>query len=136
MGIFQRANRWVVCVNTHLDFTETIQEKSARLILSRLSGLAVTDPAVIVGDFNTSPDSRCYRLFTGNMPGSRIRNAFKSPFPGTHHGFTGKTNGGHIDWVLYRGAIVPDQKKVLRDDFNGYYPSDHFPLWVHFRWVD
>ncbi len=54
IGVFQRADRWLVCINTHLDFAENVQEESARLILSRLSKLVVTEPAVLVGDFNFS----------------------------------------------------------------------------------
>lgn len=144
MGVFQQANRWLVCVNTHFDFAETVQKKSARLILSRLSMLTVTEPAIIMGDFNVPPDGRCYHIFTKAPPEEkttaiepiehRFKNAFQPPFPATHHGFTGKTEGDHIDWVLYRGQIEPEKKVVLRDAFDGHYPSDHFPLFVRFQW--
>jgi endonuclease/exonuclease/phosphatase family metal-dependent hydrolase len=133
MGVFQQANRQVLCVNTHFDFTEKVQEKSARLILSRLSTRSVTEPTIIMGDFNTSPNSQCYRIFTEK---TGFKNTFQPPFPSTHHGFTGKTDGETIDWILYRGPIIPDNSEVLLDDFDGRYPSDHFPLHVRFQWAD
>ncbi len=133
MGIFQRAGRRILCVDTHFDFTEKVREKSARLILSRLPALTDIEPAVIMGDFNTSPDSQCYRIFTKK---TGFKNIFQPPFPSTHHGFTGKTDGEAIDWILYRGPLIPDHSEVLLDAFDGRYPSDHFPLQVRFQWTD
>jgi len=144
IGIFNHDSLWVVCVNTHFDFAETVQEKSARLIRTRLSTLSVTEPAIIMGDFNTSPDGHCYPIFTRSGPAGKaaaskdespFKNIFQPPFPATHHGFTGKADEGPIDWILYRGPIVPVERQVVQDAFDGHYPSDHFPLWVRFRWI-
>jgi len=145
MGVFQQADRRLVCVNTHFDFTKTVQEKSTRLILSRLSELSVAGPTILLGDFNAVPDAGCYQLLT-RMPQDAqdtpcppprapvFKNVFRPPFPATHHGFSGKINGDHIDWVLYEGAIEPVEKGVIHDTFNGCYPSDHFPIVVRFKW--
>jgi len=145
MGVFQQADRRLVCINTHFDFKETVQERSARLIISRLSTLPITEPAIMVGDFNATPDDGCYQILTGTTPQTQpagydksgmpfFEDVFEQPFPSTHHGFTGQTEGDHIDWVLYRGKIEPKERMVIHDVFNGRYPSDHFPLFVRFQW--
>ena len=146
MGIFQQADRFLVCINTHFDFDETVQNKSARLILSRLSRLPITEPAVMMGDFNATPDDGCYRIFTGTSHQTHtggndkldlplFKDAYDRPFSSTHHGFTGRAAGAHIDWMLYRGKIEPGERMVIDDVFDGRYPSDHFPLFVRFHWV-
>jgi len=99
----------------------------------------------MVGDFNATPDDGCYQILTGTTPQTQpagydksgmpfFEDVFEQPFPSTHHGFTGQTEGDHIDWVLYRGKIEPKERMVIHDVFNGRYPSDHFPLFVRFQW--
>ena len=127
----------MICVNTHLDFDPEVQRQSAEAIMLRLTALPDHLPAVVVGDFNTTPESECHRVFTG---GGRLnaahppyfRNAFSPPFPGTHHGFTGSTSGDCIDWILCRGPIRPVSVAVVRKKFSGVFPSDHFPVYAKF----
>jgi endonuclease/exonuclease/phosphatase (EEP) superfamily protein YafD len=73
-------------------------------------------------------------VFTGEnqvlLPRSLyFRNPFKKPFPGTFHGFTGKA-GDPIDWILYRGSLIPEIAEVIQN----IYLSDHFPVHAAFRW--
>lgn len=143
MGLFTKAGQGLVCINTHFDFKPGVQEKSARLILSRLNQMPNTLPVIITGDFNSTPDDRCFQIFTGALPEAEksksvkidspvFKSAFKPPYPSTHHGFTGNAQGGLIDWVLYRGEIEPKGVKIVEDTIDGRYPSDHFPLLAHF----
>jgi len=141
MGMFEKGCRKLICINTHFDFDAQVQTQSAELIIARLSRLPSGIPAVLFGDFNATPSDPCYQVFTGdrpgcNLPSSHFKDAFCKPYPGTHHGFTGKSSGSHIDWILYRGKIAPLGGRVIQDRFEGRYPSDHFPLWVSFRWTD
>ena len=48
----------------------------------------------------------------------------------------GRTDGDHIDWILYRGNIAPVNYNVVASTFEGIYPSDHFPVYAKFRWID
>ena len=140
IGMFKNKDHRLICVNTHFDFDVAAQIKSARLIMERLSVLPLDLPAILMGDFNASPLSPPYMIFTGQnkkssaQKGSCFKNVFAKPFPGTHHGFTGDRNGDHIDWILYRGEIIPDNYKIIQGTFNGVYPSDHFPLNATFKW--
>jgi endonuclease/exonuclease/phosphatase family metal-dependent hydrolase len=131
-GRFEKNGRVLVCANTHFDFSESVQVKSALLVLDRLSIFAPAGPAVLSGDFNARPDSACYRTFTESAdPGfPPFSDAFDNGFPGTCHRFSGIPDPqvGRIDWVLFRGGLCPKERKVLSKPLAGRYPSDHFPL--------
>jgi endonuclease/exonuclease/phosphatase family metal-dependent hydrolase len=138
IGIFKTDHRRVICINTHLDFDVSVQVKSANLILSRLSHFPGDIPVILMGDFNTTPFSPCYNIFTGHDKKATakedyFKNAFKKPFTGTHHEFTGNTDGDHIDWILFRGKITLKNSRVIPDTFKNIYISDHFPLCAHFK---
>jgi endonuclease/exonuclease/phosphatase family metal-dependent hydrolase len=141
LAMFERGKCQVICINTHFDFKEAVQTASATVILDRLSRLTPRIPTILMGDFNASPDAPCHRSFaarsgesdTAREPG--FRNAFKAPYPATHHGFSGARIGDHIDWILYRGGLSLKRSRVIHDRFNGRYPSDHFPLLAEFCWA-
>ena len=134
LGWFRSGDRHLICLNTHFDFETDVQIKSAALILEKLRAYSAEEPVILAGDFNADPDSACYRMFTreetGHGPHRLIpfRNAFAPHFPGTYHGFTGHSNGSHIDWILYKGPLEVVEADVIRDNLDGRFPSDHFPL--------
>lgn len=129
MGLFEKKNVKIICLNTHFDFDENIQTQTAKFILKRMSGypLSLSYPVILTGDFNATPQSKCYKVFTKNRD-FPFKNAFNYPFPNTHHEFTGKGKRGHIDWILYRGDIILQSSMVIKKSFNGRYISDHFAL--------
>lgn len=131
IGVFQKDDIRITVTNTHLDFKPEIQHKSALLILDRLHQTVPHSPVVLMGDLNAGPDSSCIAEFTGRTSG------FKSAIPlsseGTHHGFSGVSQGPIIDWILYRGDLEKRDAIIVTDQFNGRYPSDHFPLTASFR---
>jgi len=139
-GAFSQKKRSLVCISTHLDFDSTVQSRSAYIIQNRLKEKSTDSPVVMMGDFNTTPNSHCHEILTKpeasddeNTP--IFKNAFSSPYPPTFHGFSGKTEIGHIDWILYRGNIAPLNSQVITGLFEDGYPSDHFPLLVDFCWM-
>jgi endonuclease/exonuclease/phosphatase family metal-dependent hydrolase len=137
LGMFERGKDRIICINTHFDFDPLVQANSARIILNRIASLPPEVPVVLFGDFNTVPESPCHQVLTGKDPnrpsGGRIfQDAFCSPHPATFHGFTGKTDGNHIDCMLYNGALIPSACRVLQREFGGRYPSDHYPLYAMF----
>jgi len=139
IGMFKTERRQVICVNTHFDFDVSVQIQSANLILDRLSHLPEDVPVILMGDFNSPPFSPCYNIFKGQEDTSSgnagyFKDAFKKPFTGTHHGFTGNTNGDHIDWILFRGKITLKNSWVILDTLQNMYLSDHFPLCAEFTW--
>jgi endonuclease/exonuclease/phosphatase family metal-dependent hydrolase len=140
VGLFQKGADRFICINTHLDFAPGVQADSARIILDRISYLPADVPAVLIGDFNATPESPCYQIFTGKDPNRpalarSFRDVFCSPRPATFHGFTGETGGDHIDWMLYSGSITPTSCTAVHQKFAGRYPSDHFPLFATFGFL-
>lgn len=142
LACFEREGREILCISTHFDFKEAVQTASAAILLKRLSRRSAAIPAILMGDFNATPDAPCHRVFVpgesdpakGEGTGAGFRNAFDPPYPPTHHGFSGATIGDHIDWILYRGALRLERAAVIHDRFDGRYPSDHFPVRAEFRW--
>jgi len=142
IGIFKSNDRSLIYINTHFDFDATVQTKSAEMIMERLSRLPSELPVILMGDFNATPSCPCYKMLTGQDKKSNstnklyFKNTFKKPFLGTHHGFSGNKNGKNIDWILYRGGIVPMDCKVIHDKIHDIYLSDHFPVYAKFKWEE
>ncbi|MCA9645676.1 MAG: hypothetical protein KC492_33525, partial [Myxococcales bacterium] len=54
----------LVFVSTHFDNNSPSQELSAPLVIDRLEPLAGDAPLVLLGDFNSKPDTEAYRILT------------------------------------------------------------------------
>ena len=135
MGIFERGGKTLAVVNTHMDFAADVQEESAHIILRMLREKGIRPPTILLGDFNAQPHSPGYRVFTApDSCDPPFRDVFEDDYSFTFHDFTGEDSGGHIDWMLYRGGIEAVEKKIIRERFEGLYPSDHFPVMASFRW--
>ncbi len=131
LGTFQRGPQTVMVINTHFDFENEVQCRSAELICSKVAGVAPNRPIVLAGDFNADVGSDCYSTFTSGKQG--FKNAFEPPHTGTFHGFSGAAKDEVIDWILYRGEINVHSVQVIQQRFGGRYPSDHFPLLARFN---
>jgi len=129
IGLFENLGSKIILVNTHFDFLETVQKKSAQLILEFLLKLPENISTVITGDFNSPAHSTAHKIFTDN----RFIDILAGKHTYTFHGFTGQDKGGHIDWILYRGALGVHETAVIKDEFDGIYPSDHFPVLARFN---
>lgn len=139
IGLFKKENRKLICINTHFDFSAEVRVESAGIILERANRFSEKIPCILMGDFNTTPSSACYRVFTradssGKPENGRFQNIFSRPYPGTYHGFTGRSTGKHIDWILYRGGLKPIKQGIIKKAYGNVYPSDHFPLFSVFGW--
>ena len=128
IGLFQNTSHRIIIANTHFDFAESVQEKSAALVIRFLSEFPKDCPVVITGDFNSNPGSKAHIVFQTNG----FAEAFDNQHSTTSHRFTGKETLDHIDWILYRGNIKLIQKKIIMDSFSGRYPSDHYPVMAVF----
>ncbi len=151
MARFEKNGKTLVVIDTHFDFSVSVQNKSAQIILERLcafnrpetkaDGKGSAPAVVLAGDFNASPKDPCYSILTGetDAQGPCFQDALegKEPnAPGTHHGFTGNPDPerGRIDWILFQGPIAPVYQEIITDAFCGQYPSDHFPVIARFCW--
>ncbi|MBN2446822.1 MAG: endonuclease/exonuclease/phosphatase family protein [Phycisphaerae bacterium] len=125
-------------INTHFDHAgEQARLESARLIRNLVESLG-GHPVVVLGDFNCPPGSPPYRKLTEDQ--SDMNELF-DPFAkrdaegeiGTYHGFDGTPDTGRIDWILHNRRFEALDTGIILRDFNGRYPSDHFPVTATLR---
>ncbi|MFZ5562888.1 MAG: endonuclease/exonuclease/phosphatase family protein [Thermodesulfobacteriota bacterium] len=134
MGKFEKNGVRMVCANTHFDFDEQVQVRSAAILTEHMERFAAdAPPAVITGDFNAGPDSACHKAFIGPAPDRRpFSDAFDGDTAGTFHKFTGEPVSERIDWILFQGLADPVKKELITSRFSGVFPSDHFPVYAEF----
>ncbi len=89
LGVFDCGSHRLACINTHFDFDDDVQVRSARIILNRLAQLPACQATLLLGDFNAAPARPCYGVLTGCSPeaapenGPYFQNVFSPPFPFT-----------------------------------------------------
>jgi endonuclease/exonuclease/phosphatase family metal-dependent hydrolase len=89
-----------------------------------------------MGDMNATESNNAYRELIGsNDPtGFQLLDSFREivPLPGlqerTFNGFTGASIGSRIDYILHSNFFQAEQASIVRTEFNGQYPSDHYPV--------
>lgn len=125
--------------NTHLDNEGKVARvESAKLIKSKMKFYCGNLPAILLGDFNSIPNSDPYNIITSNstnespfiLRDSRLISRCKPYGPhGTFTGFeiTAKPEDP-IDFIFVRKGISVRLHAVLSDSFDGYLPSDHYPV--------
>lgn len=134
-ALFERSTdrRRFYLFNTHFPYRgedDDARERGARLIASRLSRLPADIPVIVIGDFNTLPDSRAHELLAATLTDVWDSAPQRAGLAATFHAFTGKPDR-RIDWILYRGLQPVAVQTVTRHQ-DGRYPSDHFPVVAKF----
>lgn len=120
----------IMVVDTHLDHVGVeARFQQARIIAQWVNSQKL--PVILMGDFNDAPGSRTHGMLTRPetclcdtweaVEGCECQESF------THHGFTGKPQISRMDWILTDVSFRVRDARVIQDDFNGRYPSDHFP---------
>src|SRR5690606_18470979 len=91
-------------------------------------------PAILMGDFNVTPDNSAYSTITSNPDWQDARLISEIPSYGPAGTFTGfdweKMPEGIIDHVFVKGNINVIRHGILTDNYGKKYPSDHFPVLV------
>jgi endonuclease/exonuclease/phosphatase family metal-dependent hydrolase len=132
LGLFYLEGRPVICIDTHFDFDVPAQMGASRVIKQHLVAYSQEIPVILMGDFNATPDSPCYRWLTGAPDGREnglgFRETFTEPYPSTFHRFTGEPVAGYIDWILFRGPLRMKECRVGQASVDGTFLSDHFPV--------
>ncbi len=95
----------------------------------------------MTGDFNAGEDSPPYAsLVTASSPEPMLQDTFRVVNPerqageGTFNGFRGQREGGRIDWILATPEWRVKSAGIIRDQQDGRYPSDHFPVSAQLEW--
>ncbi len=124
--------------NTHFDhICGMARNLSVRIILQYMHRLNQIEklPIILMGDLNARPDSRPIRMLSENFhdyPDIHLTSVWHSvdtsQIGSTYHGFKGKTTGRPIDYIFVSDEFVIDEAYIDRTNFDGRYPSDHYPL--------
>ena len=128
----------LVFVNTHLDHESQVsRERSAALILERLSAVARDVPLILLGDFNAAAgENPVHASLTRAGFTDTWDAAGNADTSGTYHAFRGPAEAAgkrRIDWILVRGPVSVLSSEIVTDARDGQLPSDHFPVVARLR---
>lgn len=127
-------------LNTHFDHRgETARQESAKLLRRHIESVGLTQPIIIMGDFNSGEDDLPYRMLLDGTrmeasEATRLVDAYRSMHPrngqseATRHDFGLQTAGDRMDWILHSRRLETLLADIDRTSYNGRYPSDHFPV--------
>ena len=126
--------------NTHFDhYSKKARRKSANLLLESMSAIAGKSFCVVLGDFNALPHTKPYLTLASVLKDTH--DLSESPQRGsifTFHGFGSEEMDKYrtIDYVF-----ISDERKmrvlqhsIIIDNWEGKYPSDHFPVMATMEW--
>ena len=126
---------WVAV--THLDHMGSeARYEQARILVEWMK--TRKGPVIFMGDFNEPPGSSVHQVLAA--PGRRLRDTWQilgreeGPESLTHHGFRGIPQKARMDWILVSPHFKVKDANIIKDRFEGRYPSDHFPYSVDMEW--
>ena len=125
------SSKELVYCNTHFDHRGAkARLESARLLHGRAGELDGI-PIILTGDFNCPESSVPWTTLTSS---NLLRDTRRVVHPqangpeGTFNGFKGASGGGRIDWILATKHFTVHSADIDRNNKDGRYPSDHFPV--------
>jgi endonuclease/exonuclease/phosphatase family metal-dependent hydrolase len=122
----RNTNRCLYVYNVHFDYSSAQNRlKSSRLVAQRVANRAhPEDDVVVLGDFNAPGFFGA--VTTLREKGFRLAQGYGSTF----HFYRGINILPAIDHVLYAGALLHRETRVIRRRFGGVWPADHYPVFV------
>lgn len=118
----------LVVFNTHLDnVSEEARINGIKLVLQKIEQFGGM-PSIIMGDFNTGENTETYRAAVSLFNDAKYQTA-DTDSGATYQGYGQSLNNENLDYfMLSKTGIETLSYKVLRDTYDGVYPSDHFPI--------
>ncbi len=131
------ADQQYFVLDTHWDHvSQDARLHSANLIRQQIGALAGGRPLIVMGDMNAiETNPAITNLLGANDPGGlQLMDSYReaipvrSPNEATFHGYSGSPAGSRIDYILHSDFFRATEAAIVRTNFNGRYPSDHFPV--------
>ncbi|MGI4719056.1 MAG: endonuclease/exonuclease/phosphatase family protein [Janthinobacterium lividum] len=127
-----RASKRVFFVfSVHFDHEgEQARRASADLVLRKIAEIARGEPAICVGDFNSTPETVQMRtMATAMRDAARVSKAPPYGPSGTYNGFRlDAAMSDRIDYIFVDRHVEVLKYAVLSDSVERRYPSDHHPV--------
>jgi len=114
---------------THLSTYEADRPSEALMLEDFIRGFSRSSPAVVVGDFNETPDEPVVLFMKGKGEIHGRRMGFRDAWEEVNPGEEGYTHRGRrIDYIFVGPSIKVLDCRLVADkpDSEGYYPSDHY----------
>ncbi len=113
-------------LNTHFGFGDNGQVASSNLIAD-FSAKHKTDPIIITGDFNMTPNSPGYKKMVEYFVD--VNTATVCNNMSTYHGYEPQKNTDLlIDYCFISKSVKPITYRVIDTLIDGKFPSDHFGI--------
>ena len=91
-------------------------------------------PSFFVGDMNASASGDVYKIYTAHWKDSYLEAAKRTGASGTYNSYSYQNGKSRIDYVFYHGeGVIPQEYHCDNTLYNGFYASDHFPVWTEFK---
>ncbi len=145
----KKSGRSFYFFNLHLDHvSQPSREKSAVLLAQHIYNRKHHDPFIVTGDFNANEKNPVITYLKGKTKLPEDQAGKFTPVPmvdtfrllhpdakdvRTAHGFKGNRQGSKIDYIFTPPGIKVLEAKILYDNVDGKYPSDHFPITATLR---
>ena len=119
--------------NTHFDHRgEQARIESAKVLVNHVKMISKDLPVMITGDFNVNERTEAYAIMKQEESIHDARYLSETP----HEGPTTSSNNwvemrdpeSRIDYVFVNDHVRVLSHKILDDQFDGHFPSDHLPV--------
>ncbi len=126
----------VLVLNTHWDHRgQLAREYAAKSIADHLAKVKEESELIVMGDLNATTSNEAIESW---MRDDRLElvDCYRSVHPqkvekeATFNAFRGYYLGERIDHVFSSPGLEATSAEIVRTSFDGYYPSDHFPVVV------
>lgn len=117
-------------INTHLDHVlESTRVEQVKVLQTKIAELEKETTVICTGDFNTFETAEAYAEMRKTMDDVKLL-AESSDTGITFHkyGTIEEHEDGAIDFVFATKGTKALTYKIIRDSFDGIYPSDHYPV--------
>lgn len=124
--------------NTHFDHMgKEARKESAKILLNKVKELAGKIPAVVMGDFNSTPADEPITILTDKNNKDHLRNTSEISLT-PHYGPTGtfnafrssEINDQPIDHIFIKGEWLVLSHATISQAWGGRFASDHFAVFV------
>lgn len=126
----------LVFLNMHWDHVgREAREFAAQTVVKQLASIEDADHAIVVGDLNSKEGSVEIERLLGDTRVPLVdafRQVHQEPQSDelTFNGFRNRSRGKRIDFVMTSPAWKPTSAEIVRTQFDGVLPSDHYPVVV------
>ena len=119
----KKNNKKFLAISTHFDYLKPeVREQQAEVLSDYLK--SQKDLILLAGDFNGGPEEKGYEIMTNVL--ADIGAEFNQTEI-TYHAYN-KESQERIDYIFRSKDIVAKDFRLLKDEYEGLPPTDHYPL--------